>query len=70
MFGTKKHEIIEGRRILHTEERHNLYSSSNIIRMIKSMGMTWDGYVAHVWENRNAFKGFMAATRKKTTRKT
>jgi hypothetical protein len=36
IFGPKKGEIIRGWRKLHNEEFHNLYSSPNIIRMIKS----------------------------------
>jgi hypothetical protein len=38
---------------LHTEELHNLYSSS-IIRMIKSRRMQWAGHVARMGERRNA----------------
>jgi hypothetical protein len=33
-------------RKLHNEELHNLYSSPNIIRMIKSLRMRWAGHVA------------------------
>jgi hypothetical protein len=36
IFGLKINEITGGWRKLHNEELHNLYSSSNIIRMIKS----------------------------------
>jgi hypothetical protein len=32
----KRDEIMEGWRKLHTEALHNLYSSPNIIRVIKS----------------------------------
>jgi hypothetical protein len=39
IFGPKRDEIIVGRRILYNEERHNLYSSPNIIRIIKTMRM-------------------------------
>jgi hypothetical protein len=35
IFGQKRDEVI-GWRKLHSEELHNLYSSPNIIRMIKS----------------------------------
>jgi hypothetical protein len=35
VFGPKRDEIIEGWRKLHNEELHNLYSSPNIIRVIK-----------------------------------
>jgi hypothetical protein len=33
-------------RKLHNEELHNLYSSPNIIRMIKSRRVRWTGHVA------------------------
>jgi hypothetical protein len=35
-------------RTLHNEELHNLYSSPNIIRIIKSRLMRWAGRVARV----------------------
>jgi hypothetical protein len=35
MFGAKRDEMVGGWRKLHNEELHNLYSLSNIIRMIK-----------------------------------
>jgi hypothetical protein len=37
IFGPKKDEVIEAWRISHNEEPHIFYSSSNIIRMIKSV---------------------------------
>jgi hypothetical protein len=36
IFGSKRGEIIGSWRRLHNEELHNLYSSPNIIRMMKS----------------------------------
>jgi hypothetical protein len=33
---------------------HNLYSSPNIIRLVKSMKMRWAGHVARMGETRNA----------------
>jgi hypothetical protein len=35
IFGTKRDEMIGGWRKLNNEELHNLYSSSNTIRMMK-----------------------------------
>jgi hypothetical protein len=35
---------------------HNLYSSPNIIRMIKSRRMRWAGHVARMGETRNAHR--------------
>jgi hypothetical protein len=46
IFGAKRDEVMGNWRKLHNEELHNLYSSSNIIRMIKSRRMRWAGYVA------------------------
>jgi hypothetical protein len=37
---------------LHNDELHNLYSSPNIVRVIKSRRMRWVGYVAHMGEGR------------------
>jgi hypothetical protein len=38
-------------RKLHNEELPNLYSSPDIIRMIKSSKMKWAGHVARMGEN-------------------
>jgi hypothetical protein len=35
IFGPKRDEVTGGWRELHNEELHNLYSSPNIIKMIK-----------------------------------
>jgi hypothetical protein len=43
-------------RKLHNEELYNLYSSPNIIRMIKSRRLRWAGYVARMGEKRNAYR--------------
>jgi hypothetical protein len=36
IFGSKREELMGGQRKLHDEKLHNLYSSSNIIRVIRS----------------------------------
>jgi hypothetical protein len=46
IFGPKRDEVIGGWRKLYNEELHNSYSSSNIIRMMKSRRMRWAGHVA------------------------
>jgi hypothetical protein len=46
----KRDEVRGTWRKLHNEELHNLYSSSIIIRMIKSRSMRWTGNVAHMME--------------------
>jgi hypothetical protein len=49
-------EVKKGGRKLHDEELHILYSSSNIIRMIKSRRMRWAGHVARMVARRNAYR--------------
>jgi hypothetical protein len=46
IFGLKSDEVIGGWRKLHNEAHHNLYSSSSIIKMIKSRRITRTGDVA------------------------
>jgi hypothetical protein len=48
IFGAKREEVAGGWRRLHNEELHNLYASQNIVRVIKSRKMRWEGYVALV----------------------
>jgi hypothetical protein len=45
IFGPKRDEVTRGRRKLHNEGLHNLYSSPSIIRIIKSRRMRWAGHV-------------------------
>jgi hypothetical protein len=56
IFGPKRDEVTGDWRKLHNEELHNLYSSSNIIRMIKSRRMRWAEHVARMGETRNAYR--------------
>jgi hypothetical protein len=46
IFGPKGYEVTGGCRKLHNKKLNNLYSSPNIIRMIKSRTMRWEGRVA------------------------
>jgi hypothetical protein len=43
-------------RKLHNDELHDLYSSPNIVRVIKSRRMTWAGHVACMGERRSAYR--------------
>jgi hypothetical protein len=43
-------------RKLHNEELHNLYSSPDIIRQVKSRVMRWAGHVARMGEERKVYK--------------
>jgi hypothetical protein len=50
IFGPKRDEMTGDWKKLHNEELHNLYSSPNIIRMIKSRRMRWAGHVERMGE--------------------
>jgi hypothetical protein len=50
IFGAKRNEVTEGWRKLHNEERSELYTSTGIIRMIKSRRMIWAEHVARMCE--------------------
>jgi hypothetical protein len=53
IFGPKRDEVTGGWRKLYNEGLHDLYCSSSISRIIKSMRMRWAGHVAQMGEKRN-----------------
>jgi hypothetical protein len=55
-FGPKRDEATEEWRKLHNEELNDMYSSSNIIRVIKSRRMRWAWHVACMGEKRGAYR--------------
>jgi hypothetical protein len=56
IFGPKRDEVMGEWRKLHSEELHNLYSSPDIIRQVKSRRMRWAGYVARMGEEIKVYK--------------
>ena len=56
IFGPKRSEVTGEWRKLHNEELNNLYSSPNIVRVIKSRRMRWAGHVARVGEGRGVYR--------------
>ena len=52
IFGLRRDEVTGERRRLHNEKLNDLYSSSNIVRVIKSRKMRWAGDVARMGEER------------------
>jgi len=55
IFGPRRDEVTEEWRRLH-EELNDLYSSSNIVRVIKSRRMRWAGRVARMGEVRGMYR--------------
>jgi hypothetical protein len=55
IFGPKRNEVTGEWRKLHNEELHDLYSSPNKIRIIKSRRMRWAGHVARMEGTRNTY---------------
>ena len=56
MFGTKRNEVTGEWRKLHNEGLPHLYSSSYIIRVIKSRRIRWAGHIARMGERIGAYR--------------
>ena len=54
IFGPRRDEVTGEWRRLHNEELNVLYSSPNMMRVIKWRRMGWTGYVARMGEERGA----------------
>jgi hypothetical protein len=55
ILGPKREEDGSWRK-LHNDELHSLYSSPDIVRMIKSRRMRWAGRVARMGEGRGVYR--------------
>ena len=56
MFGPRRYEVTREWRRLYNEELNSLYSSSNIVRMIKSRRLRWAGHAARMGERRVVYR--------------
>jgi hypothetical protein len=56
IFGPERDGVTGEWRRLHNEERNDLYSSPNIVRVIKSRRMRSAGHVARMGEGRGAYR--------------
>ena len=54
--GSRRDEVTGEWRRLHNEELNDLYSSPNIVRVIKSIIMRWAGHVARMGEERGVYR--------------
>jgi hypothetical protein len=59
IFRPKRNKVTGEWRRLHNEELNDLYSSPNIIQVIKSRRMRWAGHVAYMEERRGAYSIFV-----------
>jgi hypothetical protein len=55
IFGPKRDEVTGGWSKMHNEELHGLYSSPNIVRVIKARRMRWAGHVVSMGQVRGAY---------------
>jgi hypothetical protein len=69
IFVSKRGEVMGGWRYAHNEELHNLYTSSSIIRMIKSRRTRWAGHAARMGKRGMHIGFWWEARRKETTPK-
>jgi len=56
IFGPKRDEVTREWKKLHNEELNDLYSSSNICRMIKSRRMRLAGHLARIEQRRGLYR--------------
>jgi hypothetical protein len=56
IFGPARDEVTGEWRKLHSGTLHNLYSSPDIIRQIKSRRMRWDQHVARTGAGKNVYR--------------
>jgi hypothetical protein len=56
IFGPRRDEVTWYWRGLHNEELNDLYSSPNVVRVIKSRRMRWTGHVARMGEERGVYR--------------
>jgi hypothetical protein len=67
IFGPKRDEVTGEWRRLHNEELNDLYSSPNIVRVIKSRRMRWAGHVARMGGKERCVQDFDRETQWKAT---
>jgi hypothetical protein len=70
IFGPKRDEVTGEWRKPHNEELRDLYSSPNIIRMIKARRMRWAGHVAMMGRIGTRIGYWWESQRERATRKT
>jgi len=70
IFGPREDEVMGEWRRLHNEELNDLYSSPNIVRVIKWRRMRWAEHVARMGEGRGCIGSWWGNRRERTTGET
>jgi len=70
IFGPTRDEVTGEWRRLHDEELNDLYSSPNIVWVIKSRRMKWAGHVARMGEERGVYGSCWGNRRERDTGET
>jgi hypothetical protein len=65
IFGPKRDEVRGEWRRLQNKELYALYSSPNIIRVIKSRSLRWEGHVARMGKRRGAYRVLMGKSERR-----
>jgi len=65
IFGSRWDKVTGQWRKLHNEELNDMYSSSNIVQVIKSRRMRWAWHVAHMGERRGIYRVWLGNVREK-----
>jgi len=56
IFGPRRDEVMGEWRRLHNEELNDLYSSPNIVQVIKSGRMRWAGHVMRMGDEKGVYR--------------
>ena len=67
IFGPKRDEVTREWRKLRKEELNDLYSSLNIVRVVKSRNMRWAGHVAGLRESGVVYRLLVGNLRERAT---
>jgi len=65
IFGPRRDGVTGEWRRLHNEELNDLYSSPNIVRVIKSRRMRWAGHVVRMGEERGVYRVLLGKPERK-----
>jgi PAS domain-containing protein len=66
IFGLKRDEVTGEWRKLYTEERNDMYWSTNVVRVIRSRRKRWAGHVARMGERIGVYRVLVGISKGKS----